>query len=429
MEKNVTQAKSRINRRNYSRISGSLELPNLVEIQTNSYEWFKNEGIKEVFNDVYPISNFNETLTLEFVDCRFDEPKYSVDEAKDRDANYSAPIRATLRLVNNGTGEIKENEVFMGDFPLMTDAGTFIINGAERVIVSQLVRSPGAYFADAMDKSGKTVFTGSMIPSRGTWLEFENDAKDILNVRIDRTRKIPGTILLRALGLSSDEDIIEGQGTIALEILEELPDTDVILVPIGGGGLIAGIACAAKQINPNVKIYGVEPEGAASALAAIHEDQVVTLAEANTIADGTAVKTIGSKTFEYIKKYVDGIITVNDYELMDAFLLLVEKHKLVAEGSGILSLAGLKKLYEKNKKVVSLVSGGNIDVLTISSMINKGLISRGRIFTFSVQLPDKPGQLELVSKVLNQCNANVIAVDHNQFKNFARFSEVELRAK
>ena len=201
----------------------------------------------------------------------------------------------------------------------------------------------------------------------------------------------------------------------------------VILVPIGGGGLIAGIACAAKQINPNVKIYGVEPEGAASALAAIHEDQVVTLAEANTIADGTAVKTIGSKTFEYIKKYVDGIITVNDYELMDAFLLLVEKHKLVAEGSGILSLAGLKKLYEKNKKVVSLVSGGNIDVLTISSMINKGLISRGRIFTFSVQLPDKPGQLELVSKVLNQCNANVIAVDHNQFKNFARFSEVELR--
>jgi len=212
LEKNVTRAKSRINRRNYSRISGSLELPNLVEIQTDSYEWFKNEGIKEVFNDVYPISNFNETLTLEFVDCRFDESKYSVDEAKDRDANYSAPIRATLRLINNGTGEIKENEVFMGDFPLMTDSGTFIINGAERVIVSQLVRSPGAYFADAMDKSGKTVFTGSVIPSRGTWLEFENDAKDILNVRIDRTRKIPGTILLRALGLSSDEDIINVLG-------------------------------------------------------------------------------------------------------------------------------------------------------------------------------------------------------------------------
>ena len=155
------------------------------------------------------ITNFNETLSLEFVDCAFDEPKYSVNESKDRDANYAAPIRATLRLINSGTGEIKEQEVFMGDFPLMTDSGTFIINGAERVIVSQLVRSPGAYFADAIDKSGKTVFEGSIIPSRGTWLEFENDAKDVLNVRIDRNRKIPGTVLLRALGLSSNEDIID----------------------------------------------------------------------------------------------------------------------------------------------------------------------------------------------------------------------------
>lgn len=209
MEKHTTTAKSKITRRNYSRISGSLELPNLVEIQTNSYKWFKEVGIKEVFDDIYPITNFNETLSLEFVDCAFDEPKYSVNESKDRDANYAAPIRATLRLINSGTGEIKEQEVFMGDFPLMTDSGTFIINGAERVIVSQLVRSPGAYFADAIDKSGKTVFEGSIIPSRGTWLEFENDAKDVLNIRIDRNRKIPGTVLLRALGLSSNEDIID----------------------------------------------------------------------------------------------------------------------------------------------------------------------------------------------------------------------------
>ena len=224
-----------------------------------------------------------------------------------------------------------------------------------------------------------------------------------------------------------DEDVIEGQGTIALEILEELPDADIILVPIGGGGLISGIACAAKQIKPTVKIVGVEPEGAASALAAINEDRVVALKEAVTIADGPAVKQIGEKTFDYIKEYVDGIITVSDYELMDAFLLLVEKHKLVAENSGILSLAGLKKLNEKNKKVVSLISGGNIDVMSISSMINKGLISRGRIFTFSVQLPDKPGQLEFVAQMLAKLNVNVIGVDHNQFKNFARFSEVELR--
>ena len=225
----------------------------------------------------------------------------------------------------------------------------------------------------------------------------------------------------------NDEDVIEGQGTIALEILEELPEADIILVPIGGGGLISGIACAAKQIKPTIKIIGVEPEGAASALAAINEDQVVALKEAYTIADGTAVKEIGDMTFDYIKEYVDGIITVSDYELMDAFLLLVEKHKLVAENSGILSLAALKKLNEKNKKVVSLISGGNIDVLTISSMINKGLIARGRVFTFTVQLLDKPGELEYVSHVLAQCNANVIGVEHNQFKNFARFSEVELR--
>ena len=198
MEKHTTTAKSKITRRNYSRISGSLELPNLVEIQTNSYKWFKEVGIKEVFDDIYPITNFNETLSLEFVDCAFDEPKYSVNESKDRDANYAAPIRATLRLINSGTGEIKEQEVFMGDFPLMTDSGTFIINGAERVIVSQLVRSPGAYFADAIDKSGKTVFEGSIIPSRGTWLEFENEAKDVLNV--------PGYI--NALDYSYGENII-----------------------------------------------------------------------------------------------------------------------------------------------------------------------------------------------------------------------------
>lgn len=209
MENKITKAKSKITRRNYSRISGSLELPNLVEIQTNSYKWFKEIGIKEVFEDIYPITNFNETLSLEFVDCIFDEAKYSVEESKDRDANYAAPIRASLRLVNSATGEIKEQEVFMGDFPLMTDSGTFIINGAERVIVSQLVRSPGAYFADALDKSGKTVFNGSIIPSRGTWLEFENDAKDVLNVRIDRNRKMPGTVLLRALGLSSNDEIID----------------------------------------------------------------------------------------------------------------------------------------------------------------------------------------------------------------------------
>ena len=224
-----------------------------------------------------------------------------------------------------------------------------------------------------------------------------------------------------------DEDVIHGQGTIALEILEELPETDIILVPIGGGGLISGIACAAKILKPEIKIIGVEPDGAASAYEAIKEDKVVELKEANTIADGTAVKKIGNTTFEYIKKYVDEIITVSDYELMESFLLLVEKHKIIAENSGILSLAALKKLKEKNKKVVSVVSGGNIDVLTISSMINKGLIRRDRIFNFSVNIPDKPGELAKVVDLIAQQGANVVKLEHNQFKNLSRFKDIELQ--
>ena len=225
----------------------------------------------------------------------------------------------------------------------------------------------------------------------------------------------------------NDEDVLDGQGTIALEILEELPETDIILVPIGGGGLISGIACAAKILKPEIKIIGVEPEGAASAYEAIKENKVIELKEANTIADGTAVKKIGDLNFEYIKKYVDEIITVSDYELMEAFLLLVEKHKIIAENSGILSVAATKKLKEKDKKVVSVISGGNIDVLMISSMINKGLIRRDRIFNFSLNIPDKPGELAKVVDLIAELGANVIKLEHNQFKNLSRFKDVELQ--
>ena len=224
-----------------------------------------------------------------------------------------------------------------------------------------------------------------------------------------------------------DPDVIEGQGTIALEVLEELPDADVLLVPIGGGGLIAGVAAAAKMKNPQIKVIGVEPEGAASAKAALAQGGPVDLDGVSTIADGAAVKKIGGLTYEYIKQYVDEIVTVSDYELMEAFLLLAEKHKIVGENAGILSVAGLKKIKEKGKKVVSILSGGNIDVLTIASMITKGLIVRGRIFTFSVNLPDKPGQLVAVSEILANENANVVKLEHNQFKNLDRFHEVELQ--
>ena len=176
-----------------------------------------------------------------------------------------------------------------------------------------------------------------------------------------------------------------------------------------------------------IKIIGVEPEGAASATAALKNGEVVELPEVNTIADGTAVRRIGDLNYDYIKKYVDDIITVSDYELMESFLLLVEKHKIVAENAGVLSVAALRKINEKGKKIVSILSGGNIDVLTISSMINKGLIVRGRIFRFSVDLPDKPGQLVAVSQILSENNANVIRLDHNQFKNLNRFHDVELQ--
>ena len=225
----------------------------------------------------------------------------------------------------------------------------------------------------------------------------------------------------------NDEDVLEGQGTIALDILEELPETDVIVVPIGGGGLISGIACAAKQIKPSVKIVGVEPSGAASATEALKKNKVITLPEANTIADGTAVKRIGELNFDYIKQYVDEVITVDDYELTEAFLLLAEKHKLIAENSGILPLAALKKLEDKGKNVVPVVSGGNMDVLMISSMINKGLISRDRIFNFTVNIPDRPGELAKITHIIAEVGANIVKLAHNQFKNLSRFRDKEVQ--
>ena len=223
-----------------------------------------------------------------------------------------------------------------------------------------------------------------------------------------------------------DIDVLEGQGTIAIEILEEMPDAEVIVVPIGGGGLISGIAAAAKMIKPDIKIIGVEPSGAASATEALKKNKVVTLPEANTIADGTAVKRIGDLTFNCIKQYVDEVVTVDDYELTEAFLLLAEKHKIIAENSGILPLAALKKLSERGKKIVPVVSGGNIDVLMISSMINKGLISRDRIFNFAVSIPDRPGELAKITHIIADVGANIVKLAHNQFKNLSRFRDKEV---
>ncbi len=196
-------------RRNFSKIRNTYELKDLLEIQKKSYDWFQTTGIKEVFEDLFPVENFSGTLKLEFGDYYFDEPRYSIKESKDRETTYSAPLKVEVRLFNQETGEVKEQEIFMGDMPIMTDSGTFVINGAERVIVSQLVRSPSVYFNHEIDKNGRELITSQIIPTRGTWLEFETDARDVLYVRIDRTRKVTLTTLLRAFGLSSDEEIFK----------------------------------------------------------------------------------------------------------------------------------------------------------------------------------------------------------------------------
>ncbi len=208
MLKQMPVGKKRV-RYSYAKIDEVLEMPNLIEIQQNSYQWFLREGLQEIFHDISPIQDFTGNLVLEFIGYMLGEPKYSVEESKERDVTYAAPLRVNVRLINKETGEIKEQEVFMGDFPLMTENGTFIINGAERVIVSQLLRSPGVYYSEQIDTTGKRIFATTVIPNRGAWLELETDANDIVSVRVDRTRKLPVTVLIRALGINSNSKIIE----------------------------------------------------------------------------------------------------------------------------------------------------------------------------------------------------------------------------
>ena len=224
-----------------------------------------------------------------------------------------------------------------------------------------------------------------------------------------------------------DLDVATGQGTIAMEIIKELPLVDYILVPIGGGGLATGVSTLAKLLNPKIKVIGVEPAGAACMQASIKAGKVQTMPQVNTIADGTAVKTPGEKIFPYVSKNLDDIISVEDEELVGAFLDMVENHKMVVENSGLLTVAALKHLNVKNKKVVSILSGGNMDVITMSSVVQQGLVLRDRIFTVSVLLPDKPGELSRVSDVIAKESGNVIKLDHNQFVSINRNAAVELR--
>lgn len=224
-----------------------------------------------------------------------------------------------------------------------------------------------------------------------------------------------------------DLDVATGQGTIAMEIIKELPLVDYILVPIGGGGLATGVSTLAKLLNPKIKVIGVEPAGANCMQESMKAGKVLTLDHVNTIADGTAVKTPGVNIFPYVSKNLDDIITVEDEELVVAFLDMVENHKMIVENSGLLTVAALKHLNVKNKKVVSILSGGNMDVITMSSVVQQGLVLRDRIFTVSVLLPDKPGELSRVSDVIAKQNGNVIKLEHNQFVSINRNAAVELR--
>ena len=223
-----------------------------------------------------------------------------------------------------------------------------------------------------------------------------------------------------------DLDVATGQGSIAMEIFKELPTVDIILVPIGGGGLATGVSTLAKFLNPNIKVIGVEPSGAACMKASLAAGKVTTVEHVSTIADGTAVKTPGKKIFPYIQQNLDDIITIDDEELIVAFLDLIENHKMLAENSGLLTVAALRHLDVTGKKVVSIISGGNMDVITLASLVQHGLIVRDRIFTVSVFLPDKPGELTRVSKVIAQSQGNIIRLEHNQFVSINRNSEVEL---
>jgi threonine dehydratase len=223
-----------------------------------------------------------------------------------------------------------------------------------------------------------------------------------------------------------DLDVATGQSTVAMEILKEQPFIDTILVPIGGGGLATGVASLAKMLNPSIKVIGVEPAGAACMKASLEGGKVTTLNNVNTIADGTAVKTPGEKIFPYIQKNIDEIITVEDSELIVTFLDMIENHKMVAENSGLLTVAALKHLKPENKKVAAIISGGNMDVITLSSVVQHGLVARSRIFTVSVLLPDKPGELGKVSQIIAELQGNIIELEHNQFVSLNRNAAVEL---
>ena len=371
----VKYGKHRV-RRSYSRIKEVLDLPNLIEIQTDSYNWFLDEGLREMFEDIMPIDDFAGTLSLEFVDYQLLEPKYTVDEAREHDANYSAPLHVTLRLTNHETGEIKSQDVFFGDFPLMTKQGTFIINGAERVIVSQLVRSPGVYYSSELDKNGRNIYGTTVIPNRGAWLEYETDSKNVAYVRIDRTRKIPMTELIRALGYGSDSEIIEMMGEtdslmLTLEkdvhkntedsrVEESLKDIYERLRP--GEPKTADSSrslLTARFFDP--KRYDLAPVGRYKINKKLSlKTRLLNTTVAETLADPDTGEIIVNKGDVIDKKVMDKLAPYLDWEDFKTVTYQPSEEGVVQDPMTLQVI----KVYSANdpEKVINMIGNGNIDL-------------------------------------------------------------------
>lgn len=367
-----------------------------------------------------------------------------LEKIKEARENIKDVVTKTPLLYSNVFSKSSNNEVYMKCENLQL-TGAYKLRGALNKIISlsEEEKAKGVICSSAGNHAQGVAYASSLMGVKSSIVMPETTPY----LKVESTKNYGGNIILhgkcyddaflKAKTIEEEEgkvfihpfndiDVICGQGTIALEIFEEINDLDYILVPIGGGGLISGISVAAKSLNPNIKIIGVQAEGAPSMALSIKKDKICTLDSVNTIADGISVKTPGSKTFEIVREYVDDIITVSENDIVNAFLLLVEKHKLVAEASGVITLAALKKLRVKNKKVCCILSGGNIDMLTISTLINNGLVSKGRLFCFSIELKNVPGELLKISEILAKENANVVKLEHNQFKAINRIHNVLL---
>lgn len=367
-----------------------------------------------------------------------------LEKIKEARENIKDVVTKTPLLYSNVFSKSSNNEVYMKCENLQL-TGAYKLRGALNKIISlsEEEKAKGVICSSAGNHAQGVAYASSLMGVKSSIVMPETTPY----LKVESTKNYGGNIILhgkcyddafvKAKTIEEEEgkvfihpfndiDVICGQGTIALEIFEEINDLDYILVPIGGGGLISGISVAAKSLNPNIKIIGVQAEGAPSMALSIKKDKICTLDSVNTIADGISVKTPGSKTFEIVREYVDDIITVSENDIVNAFLLLVEKHKLVAEASGVVTLAALKKLRVKNKKVCCILSGGNIDMLTISTLINNGLVSKGRLFCFSIELKNVPGELLKISEILAKENANVVKLEHNQFKAINRIHNVLL---